>query len=191
MSIFVSFSMYFLSFMPLWITMLFVDIKSLFEGGKDKWTETISIIVILLGSLIALVILFVKFYMIDDEKHTLKIQDAKESKTITAEFLLSYILPLFAFDFTQWDEVVEFLIFFLIFGYLCIRHNFFSVNIILEIMHFRIYECSLINADNKVVARTVISKNMLTMSKGNDIKVKILNNEYCLDLHGTELWVNK
>ena len=183
MSIFVSFSMFFLSFMPLWITVLFVDIKSLFEGGKDKWTETISITAILLGLLIALVILFVKFYMINDEKYTLKIQDAKESKTITAEFLLSYILPLFAFDFTRWDELVEFLIFFLIFGYLCIRHNFFSVNIILEIMHFRIYECSLINGDNKVVARTVVSKNRLTMSKGNDIEVKILNNEYCLDLH--------
>ncbi len=27
---------------------------------------------------------------------------------ITAEFLLSYILPLFAFDLTQWDEVVKF-----------------------------------------------------------------------------------
>ena len=78
MSIFVSFSMYFLSFMPLWITVLFVDIKSLFEGGKDKWTETISITAILLGLLIALVILFVKFYMINDEKYTLKIQDAKE-----------------------------------------------------------------------------------------------------------------
>ncbi len=183
MSIFISFSMYFLSFMPLWITVLFIDIKSLVEGGGDKWTETIGITVILLCSLIALSILFVKFYVTDDEKYTLKIQDAKESKTITAEFLLSYILPLFAFDFTQWDEVVKFLIFFLIFGYLCIRHNFFSVNIILEIMHYRMYECSLINADNKVVERTVISKGMITTSKGEDIEVKIINNEYCLDLY--------
>lgn len=42
---------------------------------------------------------------------------------ITAEYLLSYILPLFAFDFTKWDEVVKFLIFFLTFSYLCIRHG--------------------------------------------------------------------
>ena len=183
MSVFVSFSMYFLSFVPLWITVLFIDIKSLVDGGGDKWTEIIGITGILLGLLISAIILFTKFYVSDDEMYTLTIQDAKESKTITAEFLLSYILPLFAFDFTQWDEVVKFLIFFLIFGYLSIRHNSFSVNIILEIMHYRMYDCSLMNADGKAVDRTVISKNILSTSKGKDIEVKIFNNEYYLDLY--------
>ena len=182
MPIFVSFSMYYLSFVPLWITVLFIDIKSLVDGGGDKWTEIISITGILLGLLVSLIILFVKFFVTDDEKYVLSIQDAKESKTITAEFLLSYILPLFAFDFTQWDEVVKFLIFFLIFGFLCIRHNYFSVNIILELLHYRMYECSLMNPDGKEVERTVISKSSLSTSKGQDIEVKILNNEYYLDL---------
>ena len=183
MSVFVSFSMYFLSFVPLWITILFIDIKSLVDGGGDKWTEIISISGILLGLLVSMIILFVKFFVTDYEKYVLTINDAKESKTVTAEFLLSYILPLFAFDFTQWDEVVKFLIFFLIFGFLCIRHNNFSVNIILELMHYRMYECKLMNADGMEVERTVISKNILSTSKGKDVQVKILNNEYYLDLH--------
>ena len=97
--------------------------------------------------------------------------------------MLSYILPLFTFDFTQWDEVIKFLLFFIILGYLCIRHNNFSVNIILELMHYRMYDCSLMNADGKEVDRTVISKNILSTSKGKDIQVKILNNEYYLDLY--------
>ncbi len=159
--------MYFLSFVPLWITVLFIDIKSLVDGGGEKWTEIISITGILLGILVSMILLFAKFFMAGDEKYILRLHEAKESKTITAEFLLSYILPLFAFDFTQWDEVVKFLIFFLIFGYLCIRHNNFSVNIILEFMHYRMYDCSLINADDKEVERTVISKNILTTSKGS------------------------
>lgn len=183
MSVFVSFSMYFLSFVPLWITVLFIDIKSLVDGGGDKWTEIIGITGILLGLLISAIILFTKFFVIDDEKYTFTIQEAKEIKTITAEFLLSYILPLFAFDFTQWDEMVKFLIFFIIFGYLCVRHNDFSVNIILELMHYRMYDCSLKNADGKVVDRTVISKSILSTGKGKDIQVKILNNEYYLDLY--------
>ena len=183
MSVFVSFSMYFLSFVPLWITILFIYIKSLVDGGGDKWTEIISISGILLGLLVSMIILFVKFFVTDDEKYVLTINDAKESKTVTAEFLLSYILPLFAFDFTLWDEVVKFLIFFLIFGFLCIRHNNFSVNIILELMHYRMYECKLMNADGMEVERTVISKNILSTSKGKDVQVKILNNEYYLDLH--------
>ena len=133
--------------------------------------------------LTSLIILFVKFFVADDEKYVLTIQEAKESKTITAEFLLSYILPLFAFDFTQWAEVVKFLIFFLIFGYLCIHHNNFSVNIVLEFMHYKMYECRLMNADGKEVERTVISKDILSTRKGQDIQGKILNNEYYLDLY--------
>lgn len=183
MSIFVSFSMYFLSFVPLWITVLFIDIKSLIDGGGDKWTEIIGITGIVFGFFISVAILFVKFFVSDDEKYTYKIQDARESKTITAEFLLSYILPLFAFDFTQWDEVVKFLIFFFIFGYLCIRHSYFSVNIILEIIHYRMYACKLLNADGKEVERIIISRNMLSTNKGKDVQVKILNNEYYLDLY--------
>ena len=132
--------------------------------------------------LISLVVLFVKFFSADDEKYVLTIQKAKESKTITAEFLLSYILPLFAFDFTQWDEVVKFLFFFLIFGYLCIRHNNFSVNIVLELMHYRMYECRLVNADVKEVERTVVGKDILSTRKGQDIQGKILNSEFYLDL---------
>ena len=47
----------------------------------------------------------------------------------------------------------------------------------------KMYDCSLMNADGKVVDRIVISKNILSTSKGKDIEVKILNNEYYLDLY--------
>ena len=180
---FISFCMYYLSFLPLWVTVLFIDVKSLAEGGGKKYTEIISITLILFGLLISFVSLFVKFYVLDDEEYKFTVQKAKESKTITAEFLLSYILPLFAFDFTQWDEAVKFLIFFVVFGFLCIRHNYFSVNIVLEILHYKMYECSLVNADNMVVEKTVVSKKNLTITKGKTIRAKILNNEFCLDTH--------
>lgn len=182
MSLIISFSMYFLSFAPLWLTILFIDVKSLIDGGENKYTEIISITVILACTLFSLIALFVKFYVSDDEKYTYRIEEAKESKTITAEFLLSYILPLFAFDFTQWDEVVKFLIFFLVFGFLCIRHNYFSVNIILELMHYRMYVCKLLNEDDNIIEKTVISRDTLTVRKGAEIEIKVLNNEYRLDL---------
>lgn len=182
MSFILSFSMYFLSFAPLWLTVLFVDIKSLIEGGDDKWSEIISIICILIMTLFALVCLLLKFYRLGGdtiEKYELK--KVKENKTITSEFLLSYILPLFAFDFTQWDGVVEFLIFFIVLGYLCIRHNYFSVNIILEVMGYKMYECILINGDGCDKERIVISKQSLTVLAGDDIEVKTINNEFLLD----------
>ena len=60
------------------------------------------------------------------------------------------------------------------------------MNIILELMHYRMYNCSLMNDDGIVVDRTVISKNILSISKGENVQVKILNNEYYLDLYDKE-----
>lgn len=107
--------------------------------------------------------------------------DAKENKSITAEFLLSYILPLFAFDFTLWSETVKFLIFFFTFGYLCIYHNFFTVNIILEFLNYRVYECTITNSDNQKISKSIISKNSLSVLTGNELIIKHINNDYCFD----------
>ena len=49
------------------------------------------------------------------------------------------------------------------------------------------YDCNLMNADGQMVDRTVISKNILSTSKGKDIEVKILNNEYYLDMDDIKL----
>lgn len=182
MTLILSFSMYFLSFAPLWLTVLFVDIKSLFEGGDNKWTEIISITCILVMTLFALAcMVFIFFKSSGDTLEKYKLKKAKENKAITAEFLLSYILPLFAFDFTLWDGVVKFLIFFIVLGYLCIRHNYFSVNIILEVIGYKMYECILINEDGCDKERIVISKQSLTIMGGYEISVKTINNEFLLD----------
>lgn len=176
----VSYSLFFLSFIPLWITVVFIDGKSMFEDNGNKYTELISIVLILINVFICLIVLLVKINK-KENTYLYIIEKATEEKMITAEYLLSYILPLFAFDFTKWDEVVKFLIFFLTFGYLCIRHNSFSINIVLELLGYKMYECNLINADGKSVGRTVISKKNLLVCKGEEVKIVTLNNEFWLD----------
>ena len=109
-----SLSLYYTSFAPLWISILFIDIKGCIENSSNRWTEFISIGCILILSLIALIVLMIALCTNGKEGTTPhKIISSTEEKTITAEYLLSYILPLFAFDFTQWSQVVLFLIFFL------------------------------------------------------------------------------
>ena len=105
-----------------------------------------------------------------------------KEKTITAEYLLSYILPLFAFDFTQWSQVVLFLIFYLTLGFLCIRHNYFSVNIVLEIARFRFYTCTVENEDGQRLEQRIISHRRLNGCIGDFLYLKSLNNEYKLDI---------
>lgn len=92
------------------------------------------------------------------------------------------ILPLFAFDFTTWDGVVLFLVFFSTLGFLCIKHNYFSVNIVLELAGFKFYTCTLINEDNIEIESSIISRRELAAKKGDELYLKSLNNEYKLNV---------
>ncbi|MCK9456198.1 MAG: hypothetical protein M0R31_02770 [Candidatus Riflebacteria bacterium] len=178
-----SLSLYHTSFAPLWISILFIDIKSCIENPSSRWTEMISISCILISCLIALIVLMVALCTNGKEGTTpRKVISATEEKTITAEFLLSYILPLFAFDFTQWNQVVLFLIFYLTLGFLCVRHNYFSVNIILEVSNFRFYTCMTQNEDGQVLEQRIISHRRLNGCVGETLYLKSLNNEYKLDI---------
>lgn len=122
------------------------------------------------------------FKEIETKVLSLKSTISGEEKSITAEYLLSYILPLFAFDFTLWNQVVLFLVFFLTLGFLCIRHNYYSVNIVLEAAGYRLFQCSLANSDNVKTDQLMISKQRLNELVGTDIYVLPLNNDYGLDV---------
>ena len=145
--------------------------------------KTAHIGCILVSCLIATIVLLVALCTNGKEGTTPhKVISATEEKTITAEYLLSYILPLFAFDFTQWSQVILFLIFYLTLGFLCIRHNYFSVNIILEIAKFRFYTCMVENEDGQKLEQRIISHRRLNGCIGDILFLKSLNNEYKLDI---------
>lgn len=107
-----SFSLYFVSFLPLWVSVLFIDILSIAENQTETRTEYISICCILIVLFISIVIIYHELRKHGKEgSRRQTIKAVREEKSITAEFLLSYILPLFAFDFTLWNQVVLFLVF--------------------------------------------------------------------------------
>ena len=183
MSLATSFSMFFLSFTPLWISILFIDIKSIIEKQTGVMTEIFSIPVSLIISIISLVNLmrsFNKKKLDGSQEYT--INDIEEEKALSAEYLLSYILPLFAFDFTVWHQVVLFLVFFFVLAFLCIRHNYFSVDILLELFGYRFYRCTLQNEDGVSISKVVISKERLLNRKTERILIHPINNEYSTDI---------
>ena len=57
MSVFSSLSMFFLSFTPLWVSVLFLDIKSIIENETPLYTEWTSICIIVVLSLLSVIIL--------------------------------------------------------------------------------------------------------------------------------------
>lgn len=177
------FSLYFTSFTPLWLSVLFIDIKSCIENSQSTVVEFYSIIVILIIWLISiLIIIKVLFSKYEEGTTRFTLNVVTEEKSIASEYLLSYILPLFAFDFTKWDSVILFLIFFVTLAFLCIRHNYFSVNIVLEILKYQVYTCEVENDDQISITTSIISRKNLMAKRGEEIRLKALNNEYKLDV---------
>ena len=174
--------MYFLSFTPLWIAVAFVNIRSLMSGATHCLTEIISITLIFLGTVFGLIVLHCCLNRAKSEEQPgYVIEKAREQKTTTADFILAYILPLLAFDFTRWDQTVLFLIFFITLGLLCIRHNYLILNVILDLLGYRFYECTYRNIDNREINRVVLSQQRLNAKVGLTIKLFSLNDDYSLD----------
>ena len=187
MSLISSMSMFYLSFTPLWISVLFLDVKSIVVNNSNLYTEWISIALITFWWLLS----FISFRIsVNTRKRNgvlkYRLVSVEVQKTITSEYLLSYILPLFAFDFTVWSQVVLFLIYFLTLGYLCVKNNHLSVNIVLELFHYCFYKCDLETDDKIVISKYIISKEKLLNHKNQIISTRPLNNEYSLDLMGWE-----
>lgn len=169
--------LYFTSFTPLWLAILYIDIKSILKNISNCEIEKISIVSIIVLFAIALVVLNIELRMTNNDSMKNKLISAKEEKTMISDYLLSYVLPLFAFDFTEFDGIVIFLIFYFTLGFLCIRHNYFGANIILEIMGYRFYKCKIESVDKVEYSKTIISNQQLTGCLGEMISLKSLNNE--------------
>ena len=173
---------FFTSFMPLWISILFIEFKSIYESKENICTEISMIIVIILINLISLIVILVWIksaeYRATEE---MVLEEVEEEKSISAEYLLSYILPLFAFDFTRWDYVVLFAVFFVTLMYISVRHNHMSINIIFELMNYSLYSCVLRNEDgNSKSRKMIISKVNLLLHRGQIVQVNNINNAYSL-----------
>lgn len=178
-------AMFFTAFIPLWITVLFLDIVSIAdESNCHIGSEVMGISCIIIGLLLSAIVIFCSMRGVQEGDYVkYRILSVEQEKGITSEFLLSYILPLFAFDFTKWVSVVEFLIYFLILGILCVRNNNVYANLLFEAKKYKFYTCEMqwvAEADATSIPMTVISKKPLTAYKGNTIEVVALNKPFYL-----------
>jgi hypothetical protein len=182
MSKYFKLAMFITSFIPLWITVAFIDILSIIRNDTDLWSEIIGLFTIGIFLLISIIIVYFSFKKIEDTNYSqYKIKAATKESGLTTEFLLSYVLPLFAFDFTRWDGVVQFLIYFIIIAFLCIRNNNIYANLIFEIMKYRFYQCEIEwipELDTPSTNAIIISKFNLCAKKGHNIEIAKLNKPF-------------
>lgn len=177
-------AMFITSFIPLWVTIVLKEIISISNNSNDLYTEYISIMAIVLTNIIATLVIAIS---INDVKkcayRPYRVINVKQEKGITSEFLLSYVLPLFVFDFTLLIGVIEFLIYFLVLAFLCIRNNNVYANLIFEIRKYKFYDCELQNKLEETVKPVqvmVISKENICAQVGNSIEIVNLNKPFFL-----------
>ena len=145
------------------------------------WTEVISICCIVVGLFISAIMLhhYLQHGLVNgNRKYT--VLEAKEEKTISIEFILSYVMPLFAFDFENWQQTILFLHIFLILGWLCVKHNHFSNNVVLELLGYRVFHCVLDSEDHKQLEANVIAKDNLVLSLQEDVIIEFVNNDFVI-----------
>lgn len=170
-------SMFFLSFMPLWICVVCIEVKSLWDGTACPGTEWIALgtigFMVVLGTLVAL-----KMLCGESRRNTeeYKVVTAQKDTLSTTAYLLSNVLPLLAFDFTLWFDALQFMILFGFLAILCLLHFRCDSNICLELAGYRWYKCSLRSAsEDKEDITVLIHRRQLN---ANDvITIRNLNDE--------------
>ena len=186
--------MFVTSFLPLWISIFVINIWNICANALDNWNGKISVcanvIDVLVNNVTEFVVLvficiiaingmcsisnFLKRQNATNNKQTAKIIRAKKANKLSAEFLLTYILPMIAFDFSKLQDITLFVIYFIVLAILCVRNNNVYTNIYLEFKGYKMYECdmecAILNKKHVYTDSLVISSKDLTVEIGNSIK---------------------
>ena len=170
-------SMFFLSFAPLWFCIVCIEVKSLAGGTNDPYTEWIALGVItfvLFSSVVVTIKTLRKPTTQNTEEYM--VVAAEKDTVSTTTYLLSNALPLFAFDFTQWFDMVQFMIVFGFLAVLCLLHYRCDSNVCLELVGYRLYKCSLHNESGDKKGITILIRRK-QLNVNDEVVIRRLNDE--------------
>lgn len=179
-------SVYILSYYPLWLSVCFIDIKSIYiDENSAIWTERIGLVSI--GVLVILCYCITKSEIKRKkgiaQSYCYSLLEVKEQKATVMEYVFTSVLPLLAFDFTTWSGCILFMIFFSFLCVLSVKHNNLNANIILDFSGYYMYECRLKLGEEDDIKTCILSSDRnLFDRKGEIIYLKTLNSEVRLDM---------
>lgn len=177
-------SLFITSFIPLWISIFLIEVFSILDNKNFyRITEYIVMTAILFVNLICIVYLKFKITKIKANNKEPKqiLKSVFKEKAITTEYFLSYVLPLFTFNFTQWKDILLFLIFFFTLGFLCIKNRNVYSNIVLEAKKYNFYTCNIQNLDHIDSDVLIISKRNLSNYVNSDISFARIDEGVLID----------
>ena len=110
-----------------------------------NWVAIFVVLTILVMMMVGIMSInqFLKDKCSNNEPPRIKVKRAIRANKLSSEFLLAYILPMIAFDFTELKSVVLFAIYFVMLAFLCIRNSNVYTNIWLEFKGYKMFSCDL------------------------------------------------
>lgn len=151
---------------------LSLNIKISVEINFLAIISVIIILALVLSSMIGIKI-FLNNKNRSVNKHKGTLRRARRANKLSSEFLLAYILPMIAFDYSNLKNIVLFLIYFIVLAVLCIRNSNVYTNIYLEFLGYKMYycdiECPVLNGTHIYSDSLMISTYDLTTEVNNDV----------------------
>lgn len=194
------------SFIPLWLSIIVADVWSITEYSINYWLYeqrfTQNLICLIKENVVCLSVVFIivilmlisvcsiNTFLKDKRSNAIppkvKIKKVLRANKLSTEYLLAYILPMIAFDFTELKSVVLFVIYFAMLAFICIRNNNVYTNIWLEFKGYKMFLCDL---EAEKLGRLynyndclVISKNNLTTQIDKQMECWDFDNYIYIDL---------
>jgi len=122
----------------------------------------------------------------NEKSGVIKIIEARKYTTLVTDFLLFYILPMIAFDFSSTRDIFLFAVYFAFIAFLSIRNENVYTNVLFEFLGYKVYKC---DVERNVLGKpyqyyecAVISKNNITSKVGEEISCFIFENTIYLNV---------
>ena len=185
--------MFVTSFIPLWGSIIVIDVWEIVERSVTYWDQThtvfentevllrsnalliasVIIIAILVISSMTSIRIFLKERNAEPNNPKGTIITARRANKLSSEFLLAYILPMIAFDFSNIKNIALFVIYFAVLAVLCIRNNNVYTNIYLEFLGYKMYDCDIrckvLESTHDYTDSLIISPIDLTTEVNNEV----------------------
>lgn len=149
-----SFEFSLLAFLPLWFSVLIACIRGVVIRIQPIGTE-IALLVIVPALLVVsgwdvMRVLHNK-PSADEIEGGLVVEKCHKQKTVTTEYLLACVLPLYTFDFTNWCSVLQFTTVIGTIVLLYAKYYELPPNVVLELMGYSRFKCRLSDGREKLV----------------------------------------
>lgn len=144
------------SYIPLYI-ILFVQYCD-FKESILKQPLLLTLIVLIILSFMTLIIMLNLIKSQTVRLRTIEIRNVHMAKESNLTYLLSNIIPLIAFDFTNRQQLISFLIIFFVLLMMYVKYNLISYNPTTEFLGYTNYIAEVYNNNKKINEISVLSK---------------------------------